>query len=195
MPLDPDHPAERFFAALPGWLFLIGALTLLALMLLTPAWLHGREMAWKQQFMQAQLEHLEAQQQRYQQFHAALQSHDPVLLERLAFTHLRLKPADKQLLDPAGSTAMVATPSGPAGSATPGDRLPSAAVEAWLAEPMPVVGEDVPAPHRLETRLTRLVQGRSRLGIIVAAMLCLLGSLWYGPGEVNRRKAPADGRR
>ncbi|MFA9478326.1 hypothetical protein ACERK3_08460 [Phycisphaerales bacterium AB-hyl4] len=180
MSRDPDHPVERLFAALPGWMFLLGALSLMAMTLITPPWLHGRDLAWKQELMHAQLDRLTRQQDRYKQFHASLVADDPILLERLAFTQLRLKPTDRELLDPMGGRSVAGVPlgHGEAGGAT---------IEAWLAEPMPVVGVDVPARTPIETRLTRLTQGRNRLGLLAAALLCLLGALWYGPASTGRR--------
>lgn len=205
MSADPDHPAERFLAALPGWLFLVAALALLAMVIVTPPWLAVRELAWQRELMRAQVERLERQHDRYGYFHAALRNHDPVLLERLAYTQLRLKPTDKQMLAPptlaqadggrangrggtslhAASLALAEPAEGSRGR--PAAALPSASVEAWLSEPLPIVGVDLPFPRSIETRLTRLTAGRSRVGLLLAGLACLLAAVW------PRAASPADG--
>ncbi|MEX0885552.1 MAG: hypothetical protein WD009_03850 [Phycisphaeraceae bacterium] len=165
MPGNRDfNPVERALAAMPGWLFLAAGLTLVALVLLTPAWLGQRDLAWQRDLMRLQVRQIERQAQRYADFHAALGAEEPVLLERLALTQFGLNPTDKTPLW-LGTVA--------------DDR--GGGVDAWLAEPLPRVGVDVPARTAIESRLTRLTSGSTRTLLIAAGRGCALGGVWATP--------------
>lgn len=186
------------FEALPGWLYLLAGLTLLAMALLTPTWQANCELTWQRDLMRLQAQRLERQARNYQQFHAALVAEDPILLERLVFIHLHQQPQGKQPLEEAGPL----TVAGPAAQAqaslwqdlalSSGLGELSAAVDAWLAEPLPVVGVDIAPPKPVNSRLTRLTQGPSRLVMLVAALACLAAGVWSGggePGDIARSRA------
>ena len=160
---DSPHanPIDRAAAWLPGWLFLAAGLALLALVLLTPAWLNHRDLAWQRDLMRLQVQQMERQAQRYADFHDALAAEEPVLLQRLALMQLGLTPADKTPLWMGGRD--------------------SAAVDAWLAQPLPRVGVDVPAPRPIDSRLTRLTTGLPRTLLITAALACVLAGVWATP--------------
>jgi hypothetical protein len=184
MPLRP-HPIETLLTALAGWLPLLGGLVLLAMTLITPEWMGWRDLVWQRDMLKLQAQSLETQRDSYSGFHDALSADDPVLLERLAFTHLRYKPAGKHLMDdlwlvsgPApgsapGVGAVAGTGSGPYGTAGS-----SEVIESWLAAPQPVVGRDIRPLIQMNTRLTRLTRGPSRYVLLAVAILCLIASLW-----------------
>ena len=179
MPRPLVQCADRLTAALPGWLLLLGGLSLLGLMLLTPAWVQNREIAWQRDVMRLQTQHLERQQQRYQDFQNALAMDDPILLERLAFAQLRQKPVGQELLLPTGD-----------GQADVLEGIDAAgSIDAWLWEKMPEVGQEIPPYQPLDTRLTRLAQGERRLFVMTAGLLCAAGGLWMGAGRQRPGKS------
>ncbi len=160
-------------AWLPGWLFLTAGLLLLALVLLTPAWLTHRELVWQRDLMRLQVRQLERQAERYADFRAALAAEEPVLLERLALMQLGLSPTAKTPLWMGADSPWIA----------PGDAAGGGggAVDAWLAQPLPRVGVDVPAPRAIDSRLTRLTTGLPRTLLITAALACVLAGVWATP--------------
>ncbi len=178
MSLRP-HPLETLLTALSGWLPLLGGMVLLGMTVITPEWLGWRELVWQRDMVALQAKGLETQRMSYAGFNDALTADDPVLLERLAFTHLRYKPVDKRLLDGVGSEAgeIVAVGNGLWDGSGDVTGMPGV-IEAWLAAPQPVVGRDIAALGSVDTRLTRLTDGRSRYVLLAVAMLCLLAGLW-----------------
>jgi len=180
---------EHVTAALPGWLLVSGGLALIALAVLTPAWLSARELGWRQEVLAAQAAALIDQQDRYQRFALALEHDDPVVLERLAYVELGLKPVHKTPLPPvpyrvAGDYRFTSHAPGQ-GSGGGGRELfsPIAAagsVDDWLARPLPKVGRELRAYERPNTRLTRLATGRSRFVMLAAGAICLVAGLWPG---------------
>ena len=184
MSLRP-HPLETLLTALAGWLPVLAGGALLGMTLITPEWVGWRELLWQRDMLRLQAEGLETQRASYSAFHEALAADDPVLLERLAYTHLRYKPADKQLLDGVGEgygdgevvavgyspvTGMQTTPAtGSSGSEV---------IESWLSTPQPVIGQDIPAYRPMNTRLVRLTRGPSRYLLLLVGLICLVAGLW-----------------
>jgi hypothetical protein len=166
----------RIIDALPGWVCVAGGAVLLAMFALTPQWLMCRDVAWHRDLMRQQAAALEAQLDRYRQFHLALVEDDPILLERLAFAELRRKPAGHELYDPdpgiflayqqhllpdEGEVVTV--------GAAPPLSLPGS-IHAWLRVPMPVVGQDIEPLPPLESHLTRISTGPFRLIAVIGAI-------------------------
>ena len=89
----------RWVRTLPSWVLIVAGQSLLAGMLLTPAWLDCRQLRWQGQILQRQAEVLLAQEQRGNRYLQALESDDPVLIRRLAYDHLRLAPTDHWLVN------------------------------------------------------------------------------------------------
>ncbi len=186
MSLRP-HPIETLLSALAGWLPLLGGLTLLAITLLTPEWLGWRELVWQRDMLRLQAESLETQRDRYAMFHEALQADDPVLLERLAYTQLRYKPAGKALMGDfrltGGSVEAGGVQTGTVGTGSFGS---TEVVEAWLAQPQPVVGKDIQPLRPINTRMTRLTRGPSRYVLLLVAGICLMAGFWPESDEDDR---------
>lgn len=163
---DSDAKAslvDRGADVLPGWLFCVCGLALLAVVVLTPPWLELHENAWRLDVMQAQSQALREQTQRYESFAAAIVADDPVVLERLAMTHLRMSMVGKHPL----RVRPVEHDTGDIG--------------AWLAVPQPVLGRDVPfyAPPR--NRLIRMVTGPGRPALLAVALICLIAGVLFNP--------------
>jgi len=83
-----------------GWLMIYGGLGLIGLTLLTPAWLDLRHVAHDRRRVQAHWQQLRDQHLRYAAFLDAARSDDPLLLQRLAWWELNLKPAGVEPLLP-----------------------------------------------------------------------------------------------
>ncbi len=163
---------ERVADFLPGVMFLISGLALLAAVAVVPAWLAHHEYTWRLMVMQSQAAALSQQTGRYESFADALRDDDPVVLERLAMTHLRLGMVGKtplwvrSLEDETGD------------------------VGAWLSVPQPELGVDVPfyAPSR--NRLVRLVTGPGRPALLLVSLMCIVAGVLFNPrsGEVRQRE-------
>ena len=176
------HPIETLLKTLAGWLPLLGGLTLLAMTLLTPEWLAWRELVWQRDMLRLQAQSLEKQRDSYAMFNDALQADDPVLLERLAYTQLRYKPTGKALINDFMLTA------GPVDGipdvsrqaiALPGvDTESSDVIDAWLAQPQPVVGKDIQPLRPINTRMTRLTRSPYRYVMLLIAGICLIAAFW-----------------
>jgi len=172
---------------------LLGGLTLLGMTLITPEWLSWRELVWQRDMLKLQAESLEDQREQYAAFYDALLADDPVLLERLAFTHLRYKPAGKRLMNdlwlasgPAPGTTGI--DAGSAGMPVmPGT---NEVIESWLATPQPVVGRDIKPLRPINTRMTRLTRGPSRYVLLAVAIICLIAGLW--PEKIEAQEPASD---
>jgi hypothetical protein len=178
---------DRLLAPLPGLLLIFAGMLMVGAAVLMPPWLESREMAWTLGLMHAQAEKLSEQAQGYREFNAALAADDPVLLERLAFYELRLKPA--------GSTPLVAQARVSTASLRPGRHAPatpiaqagSPTIDQMLHQPLPRPGVNTPRYQPIKTRLVRLTTGPMRFLVIAAGLLCL-GAGLIAP---NPRKSDA----
>lgn len=200
MPLRPN-PLDTLLTALAGWLPMLGGMTLLAMVLITPEWMGWRELVWQRDVLNLQSERLETQRASYAQFNDALAADDPVLLERLAFTQLRYKPAGKRLMNDLWAVA------GPGDAAASGATAPTLAaggdsgqfygssevIESWLTSPQPVVGRDIQPLRVINSRLTRLTQGPARYVLLAVAILCLVAGLLPNDPESDKDDAPSAG--
>jgi len=161
-----------------GWVFLLSGLSLVAMGMLVPAWIEVRDLAWQRDVMRAQAGSLIKQEEGYSQFHAALATDDPILLERLAFHNLRLKPIGSIALptdyrDPtAGDMPESINTHDPV--TKPGMSL----VDTMLHRPVPMPGVGDVKPKPLNSRLVRIATNPTlRLGLVAAGMLCVAGGL------------------
>ena len=192
MSLRP-HPLETLLTALSGWLPLVAGMTLVGMTVITPEWLGWRELRWQRDMLALQAKGLSEQRAGYAGFYDAVMADDPVLLERLAFTQLHIKPADKRLLDGVGNVWAGDKAVAVGGGLTEGtawtDQGPGE-IESWLAVPLPVVGRDIATLQPMNTRLTRLTGGRSRYVLLAVGMICLLAGLW--PEQAGEPEAVAD---
>lgn len=162
---------------------LIGGLSLVAMGVVTPAWLELSRARFEHSVMAEQARRLAEQAERYAAFRAAVEAGDPVVLERLAFTQLRLKRADAVL-------APVERPVTTDGSA---DALPPGDIDRWLRVDPPVIGRDVPAWSPASNRLNRLAGNpATRTGLVGSGALFILAGLWWGiPGSPGKRGTPS----
>lgn len=161
---------ERGFNALPGWVFCVCGALILAVVVLTPPWLAQHETTWKLKVMQAQAAALADQAERYGSFAAAINDDDPVVLERLALTHLRQTVAGKTPL----WVLPVEQETGDVGD--------------WLAVPQPIIGGDLPHYFAPSNRLIRLVTGPGRPALLLVGLLCVVAGVLFNPRSANLAK-------
>jgi len=100
MAMRKDNLFTSMLAALPGWIMLVCGTAMVVVCLLGQSWLEQQRLMSHLQLIQQQARQMERQQVSYREFHQALKQQDPLLLERLAFYHLRLKPLNTQTLGP-----------------------------------------------------------------------------------------------
>ncbi len=180
---DRPNPLDTLLTALASWLPVVGGMTLLGMVLITPQWLDWRELAWQRDVLQLQADRLQSQRERYTRFYEALSADDPVLLERLAFTQLRLKPVGKRVMPdlfvggPTPNQPEISPASSGIRQQTASPARESEVIEAWLATPQPIVGQDIRPLAPMNTRLTRLTQGPARYVLLTVAILCLTAGL------------------
>lgn len=202
MPLRPN-PLDTLLTALAGWLPMLGGMVLLGMTLITPEWMGWRELVWQWDVLNLQAESLETQRASYAQFHDALSADDPVLLERLAFTQLRYKPAGKRLMDDLWAVAGPVEPvnAGRAGTSALAAGVgadgqaygASEVIESWLASPQPVVGRDIQPLRVINSRLTRLTRGPAKYVLLAVAVLCLVAGLLPNDPDRERDRASSTG--
>lgn len=166
----PGHWFERGCDALPGWMFCICGALILGVVVLTPPWLTQHEAAWRLRVMQAQAGALAEQTEHYESFAQAIADDDPVVLERLALTHLRMTVAGKTPL----WVRPVEQETGDVGS--------------WLAVRQPVIGRDVPHYFEPSNRLTRLVTGPGRAALLLVGLLCLVAGVLFNPQSTRAER-------
>lgn len=147
--------------------------------------------------MKLQADGLQTQEQAYRRFFTALKSKDPVLLERLAYHQLRLKPTGVLVFNPPAQAVAPPEHWQREGSAaandpqmvTPAGRGAGSAaqfydtVENWLHTPLPQVGVDYAASPDLSSRMIRLTTGPKRLAVMIGGALCLLAGLVWSTGH------------
>lgn len=193
-----DSPFSRFIdrqlAGLPGWMLMVSGIVLLAAAVLIPAWMETRELDWQRRVMEVQIEQLHQQEQRYRGFLEAVESDDPIVLQRLAFSQLHLKPT--------GSIPMGMVDGGKTPKAVlfatdiedivacslkvheTMDQRTSASVDAALYQDVLREDEDDAVLPPLQSRLGRVCTGPARFAVAGAAVLCLSASVML-PGKAS----------
>ncbi|MBI1369207.1 MAG: hypothetical protein GC162_11215 [Planctomycetes bacterium] len=144
-----------------GWLMLLSGFVIVSATVLTPAWRDVRALDRQRQLLDRQVTLLELEEQNYNAFVRAVQRDDPLLLERLAWHHLRLRPSGSEVV--------------PVGSEIPA-RLPS--IAQWVQPQLdPLVLRDDDPTH-VDSRLIRLITGPSRPWVLAfGGWLILMGLL------------------
>ena len=131
-------------ADIGGWCLLIAGVGVLGITLLLPAWHELQIMDAQQDRLNGELADLAHQHVNYTKLIQAVQHADPMLLERLAWHELNLKPADAEIFD---TDAPATTSSAPAyqswvnpqhDSPRVAPTTPPASV-AWLVERRPAL--------------------------------------------------------
>ena len=181
--------SQRVAAQLPGWVFFISGLMLIGATVLLPVKRNLDRMQWRRDLMRTQARGLGDQETSYRQFHEAIKSDDPILLQRLAYYQLHLKPAGTEpLLSPTSST------DGSASSTRSGQWQEMPTIEALLHQPLPGEGADRRPPQPPDTRLSRLTRGRKRLMLLGIGLAFVYVGMLLPIGD-NRGKAKKKSRK
>ncbi len=165
---------------------------MLAMAVLVQPWLQYRQLQRQHNIMQIQANRLAQQQRAYDSFYVSLRANDTLLLERLAYHHLGLKPAGVEVIkvpyNDAGTISFATV--GPESASTWSAPRPMSVevattrvadfstdtLESWLHTPLPRVGSSYEIP---QTRLVRLTTGLNQLVLTAAGLLCVAaGLLW-----------------
>ncbi|WP_432797266.1 hypothetical protein [Poriferisphaera sp. WC338] len=172
--------SERLFASLSGVIFVLAGMSLLAMTLLTPAWLSCRELASRRDIMQAQLTNLQSLQDRYQHFQTSLENDDPVLIERLAFTELHQKPASSKILhvNLGGSDYT---------GQREANRAQGQSIFSWLSQYVPVEQQaQAPAYQPINSKLVRMTnRTNSRWLLLGFGVCCVFVGMWPKSYEID----------
>lgn len=177
-------------ATLPGWMLLLGGAALVAMITLVPPWLECRRLSWQTDVMAIQAQQLVSQQTAYKQFLTALREDDPVVVERMAYYHLRLKPVGTSTLDELNQLNAVQAAvynqlatndyrSQPAAPIAPLNKVWSTlpTIEDLLAKPIYKPSEFCPTGVVPDTRMVRLATGPARHLMLGLGVLCLFFGL------------------
>ena len=175
---------RRIAVHLPGWFFLICGLALIGLTVVLPVRRDLARMQWRRDLMQLQTDRLAEQRDSYDQFHAALTSDDPIVLQRLAYYQLHLKPAGTDPLAPPGAP----TSASDSGETQDWDDMPT--IEALLHRPVPREGVNCRAPLPPDSRLTRLTSGTSRLILLAVGLVFVYVGMLLPIGTEDKKKYP-----
>ena len=117
---DPANPqsntlgrADAVVGGALGWLFILVGCASIAAATLISAYFETLDVKQARETEAIEARMMQEERQRYIDFHQALVDDDPVLIERLAMTELRLKPAGTEVakLDDADPLALVTEPS------------------------------------------------------------------------------------
>jgi hypothetical protein len=173
----------RLFGQILSLAMLIVGVGLVTAVILMPTHLENREMEWQRQFLALQAERIGEQDKAYQQSLEALDRGEPILLERLAYEYLNLKPAETTLVDQNLRIAEDGTKE-------------TKRVEDWIRRRLPQVGVDLPPLPQLashEARLAHVATGRARLPmLILGSALLILGLILPGPGRKSTQPDSAN---
>ena len=186
------RPKSRIGSHLCAWLLFLGGFVMLGAAVLVPSWHTARQLAVQCSVLRHQAEHMAAQEEAYDRFHKALVQRHPVLLQRLAFHHLSLKPVGALVLNETidgPSDCATASPCA-ADEALPGD----ASVGTWLHKPLPpragqingpIGAPDGPLPVH---PLSKLAFGPGRVSLMVCGVLAMVIGLLI-PFDGKSRKS------
>ena len=167
-PLPIVRAAGWLFGLAPATMMLGGGLFLIASAAILPPWLELQRTGERLELMREQAAALAERSDRYQGFLVQLDRGDPVLLERLAHTQLRLQPAGRRALE-ADAGALDA----------PAD------VAAWLDVPLPDPARLEPTDRPPATRMQRLVAGPTRYGVLAAGAIFAVCGVCWGRGRAE----------
>ena len=156
---------DRMVAYSIGLVFLALGLVMVASVVLIPVLLENGELQSQRDLLRLQADRMAEQEESYRRTLSALEAEDPLLLERVAYSYLRLKPT--------GAEVVQTTDSGP---------TPLSTIESWLHKPMPTAPEA--GNHIIPPHLIRLVIGETRYMVLaLGVVLLMLGLMLPGASK------------
>lgn len=171
-----------------GWLFISVGLAAIAAAALIPAYLDTLDLqqARAEQAIRAKI--LAEERSRYENFYQALRDDDPVLIQRLAISELRLKPAGSDYVEhgPHDPLALVTDPSTATIERAMHAQPLTRSIENEISRPdlkqQAEVAVELERPRR--TRIVALSTGEHRPWVAGFGALMLMMGLW--PRRVRR---------
>jgi hypothetical protein len=193
-----DHPPtffSRVTASIPGWVLLFAGMGITATGVFAEDWSRNDAILWQRDMIQTQAKQVADQKNNYILFHTALAKEDPILLERLAMTQLRLKP--EQLDVPGISKPVLVTQSAQPAAVPVRQKTkeqsrplpPIVPVEDLLSQPVSHPGVNISEYQAPKSTLLSICSGNSRLGVIAAGILCILAGLISPTGNPREDEA------
>ena len=164
------------FGLAPGGMMLAAGVFLIASAAVLPPWLELERTREQLDLMREQATALAERSDRYQSFLVQLDAGDPALLERLAFTQLRLQPTGVRSVEEDGGALEA-----------PAD------VAAWLDVPLPDASRLRPTDAAPPTRMQRLIAGPTRYGVLAAGAIFAVCGVCWGRGEREPEEREDDG--
>ena len=179
---NPPGQADAVVGGALGWLFILVGCAAIAAAALIPAYFETLDIKQGRETEAIKAQMLADERQRYIDFHQALIDDDPVLIERLAMTELRLKPVGTDVAQHAASDplALVVEPTNAAIQRALAGQSQMRSIENELSRPdlkqQAVIDVQLERPR--QTRLIIAATGEYRpLLAGVGALLVLMG-LW-----------------
>lgn len=178
---QPTH-ADLVVGGMLSWVFITVGVAAIAAATLIPAYLDTLDTREQRKLIEVKAQQLREERERYRDFYLALEADDEILLERLAFTQLRLKPVGTDTADigPTDPAAVIDSPDPDSIQQVAMQWRSSQSVEYWLSRPdlkqQAQLSVDVPRPR--DTRLIRTATGEYRPYVAGFGALVLLVGLW-----------------
>ncbi|XAL99757.1 hypothetical protein OT109_19525 [Phycisphaeraceae bacterium D3-23] len=179
---DPKPPGkvDAVVGGFLGWIFVIVGVAAIGAAGLIPAYLKTLDLQDQRRVLEAKAQTLADEHGRYQQFHAALADDDPVLIERLALTELRLRPVGTSVAQagPRDLAAIIDSPDPDAIRQAADLWTDGGSIEQWLSRPDLLAEEPAPAARPRQTRLLTYATGEHRPWVAGFGALLILLGLW-----------------
>ena len=180
----------RLAVELPGWLFLLSGMALVGFGMLVPVRHDLQQLQWRCELMRLQAQQLQHQETEYKQFHLALATDDPTVLERLAYYQFHLKPTGAQAFRATPDRSLLAAGSGQsdAMSADPPPWLQTPTLESMLHQPLPRLNRSRQLPESMQSRLVRLTSGHTRPAMLGSGLACICVGMLLPIRATTRRR-------
>ena len=166
-------------SGLAGWLLLLCGFAIVAVTLLAPAWLDTQRLQAQVSVLERQHQLLEMRHQNYRAFVRAVERSDPMIIQRLAYHHLNLRPAGAKPLnnDSFGEAREAAAGSPP--------------LDQWMRPTLAALPPQTVAIAYPDTRLVRLVTGATRPWTLAFGGWVMLMGLLLNPQAQESNAEPA----
>ncbi|MGB0767123.1 MAG: hypothetical protein ACPGYV_05390 [Phycisphaeraceae bacterium] len=174
--------ADAVIGGMLGWLFILVGSAAIAAAALIPGYFETLDVQQARAIQAVKAQMLAEERQRYDDFHDALVDDDPVLIERLAMTELRLKPVGTAIAQrgPSDPLALVTDPAPQAIQQALYDQPQMRSIENELSRPdlkqRAVVEVAIDRPR--QTRLIAAATGEYQPLLAGFGALLVLMGLW-----------------
>lgn len=183
---DDDRPApgqaDAVVSGTLGWIFILIGSAAVAAAAMIPAYFDTLDIQQARAEKAAQAQMLADERERYEQFHQALLDNDPVLIERLAISELRLKPVGTEVAQraPRDPVAMVSETGNDAIAAALAAQPVMRSIENELSRPdlKQQAATEIELERPRRTRLVAAATGEHRPWVMGFGALLLLMGLW-----------------